>query len=190
MDVQLSKKAKIAIVIVLFVSIAPLYLASNPGTDKIAKQLWDKADDTKTPEGLYKLMVFFDATWRDEKAADLAKEWLKHYGGDETEKDVPVRYQCWGDLKDRTFPYDAETMHRPPQRGEDFRPHPHPLTAKVLIRWASFLEDRHRLAEAVHIYTLLANEKYCADWQLTVDPESKKNAMSGVTRNGTGSRSF
>ncbi|MEZ0228558.1 MAG: hypothetical protein ACAI25_08020 [Planctomycetota bacterium] len=191
MDVQMSKKAKIAIAIVMVLAAAPLYFASNPGMDRIIKSQWDKASETKTPENLYKAIVFYGISWREDKQEELIKEWLKHYGGDESEKEFPFRYHCWEPiLLNRTFPYDGEAHVRPPQKGEDFRPTPHPLTAKVLIIWANHLENNHRLQEAVHLYKLIDNQEYCSKWNLERDPDSYKQAVSGIQRNGSGSRSF
>jgi hypothetical protein len=186
-DVQMSKKAKVAIAIALVLAAAPLYFASNPGMEKIVKSQWDKASETKTPENLYRAMVFYNATWREDKMEALAKEWLKHYGGDESEKDFTHRYHCWEPtLAARTFPYDGETAIRPAQKGEDF----HPLTAKVLILWAKHLENNHRLQEAVHLYKIIDNEAYCTQWHIERDPDSYKQAVAGIQRNTSGSRSF
>jgi len=189
LDVTISKKGKIAIAVFLVLAAAPLYIASNPGMDRIVKGLWDKADDPKTPETLVKIMWFYGITWRDDKMETLAHEWLKHYGGDETEKDKGQRYDSWDALEASTFPFDAEHK-RPEQKGEDYRPTPHPLTGKVLIMWANHLEDGHQLQQAVHIYELLDNEAYCTQWNLQRDPEVMKAAQAGRTRNGSGSRSF
>ncbi len=191
MDVTMSKKWKVVIAIALVVLAAPLYIASTPGLERITKSLWDKSTETKTPESLYKVMRFYDATYREDKMEALAKEWLKHYGGDEGEKEFPMRYHCWEPtLEARTYPYDGEAHVRPAQKGEDFRPTPHPLTAKVLIMWAKHLENQHRLHEAVHLFKLIDNEEYCKKYSIERDPEALKEAISGVQRNGSGSRGF
>lgn len=190
MDVQLSKKAKLIIGVAAVILIAPLYLASNPGMEKIIKSQWDRADDAKTPVNLYRAMVFYNATYREAKMEELAKEWLKHYGGDETEKELGQRYMSWGELRERTFPFDPETNPRPPQRGEDYRPTPHPLTADVLNMWALHLENNHQLQMAVHLYNCVDDEKYATQWGIQRDPEAVKTAHGGVIRNGSGSRSF
>jgi hypothetical protein len=191
----MSKKAKLIVGLALFIAAAPLYLASNPGMERIAKGLWEKADDAQTPERVYWMIRFYNMTWRDDKGEALCKEWLRHYGGDESEKDVGKRFDSWDRAPDgrptpeNSFPYDDQNK-RPPQKGEDFRPTPHPLTGRVLIIWGGRLEDGHQLQQAVHIYELLNDEKYCEQWAITREPEVQKAAISGVQRNGSGSRSF
>jgi len=195
LDVQLSKKAKIIILIVLIVAAAPLYACSNPGLDKITKSLWEKGDDPETPKKIYWITQLYAWTWREDKGVDLAKEWLRHYGGDETDKAALKRWDSWDPPKDpdgkpmSTYPWD-ETGPRPPQKGEDYRPEPHPLTGKVLIFWANHLEDVHQLQQAVHIYELLNDENYCNQWKIQRDPEVAKAALAGITRNSSGNRSF
>lgn len=185
MDVTISKKWKLVILVALVLAAAPLYFASGPGMERITKQLWARSTESDTPVKLYKAISFYNYTMRDGDADTLAMEWLKHYGGDETLKaDKNYRFNSWDDT---ICPWNDDNP-RPAQNGEDYRPTPHPLTARVLMMWADHLENGHRLAEATHIYTLLTNDAYCKEYNLQVDPDVLKEAQKGVQRNSSGAR--
>jgi hypothetical protein len=188
-DVTISKKWKIVIVVCLVLAALPLYLASNPGMKMMVGKCWEKSTDAKTPENLFRLAQLYNASSREDDMQELIIKWLQHYGGDETEKDPGQRWDTWDPKPQNAYPWDEEHP-RPEQKGEDYRKTPHPLTGRALIMWANNLEDHHRLAEAVHIYNFLANETYCNQWGMTKDPEVYKRATEGIQRNSTGNRSF
>src|SRR5580658_8351679 len=95
MEANMSRKAKVIVAVVIAVLAFPLYALSDLGMDRWIGRAWDRSDDTNTPEALLSYIHIYDTSWREEKAEALLVEWLKHYGGDESERDANEKYCTW-----------------------------------------------------------------------------------------------
>ncbi len=178
MEQNLSKKAKLVILVAVLILAFPLYALSDLGMGRWTQAAWDNAGDSESPERLLKYAKLYGLTMRKDKENDLLEEWLKHYGGDETEKDPGARYITW-----KPYPWSDETP-RPKQKGEDYRSSPHPKTAEVLVTIAEHYEDARQYQPSQHLFEIVMNDAS----GLPKDDAAHERARLGIQRSR--SRSF
>jgi hypothetical protein len=180
-EATISKKGKIIILVCLVLAAAPIYLLSMTGVQHFVDQAWEHADDSRSPEKILWWANLLNNTYREPEAEALFVEWLKHYGGDETETDQNLRIISW-----QPYPWNNDDHPRPPQHGEDYRKDPHPLTAKVLVLYGERLERMHQYQQAVHIFSIITNDTL----PFSKDTEVRARAQKGIDRNGSGRNQF
>jgi len=181
-DVNISKKWKVIILIGVVIAAAPLYLLSASGMERQVDALWDRADDEKTPDRLLTYARVYNATWREEECQTLLLKWIEHYGGDETEKEQTSRYISW-----QPYPYNGDDHPRPAQHGMDYRKEPHPQTARVLFMIGERLERTHSYGEMKHTFKLILDDP---QGLLKPDADIMKRAQLGIDRNSSGRSNY
>jgi len=78
----------------------------------------------------------FDVTLREDKAISVYEDWLMIYGGDVVAEALfPDR---WDEVQ--YYGYDEDYQFDPPRARDET---PHPMTADILLTWATYKETKH-----------------------------------------------
>lgn len=146
-----SRKAKAIVLGILLVAFCPIYFLSDYGLNKRVEGLWANETDPRTPEKLLQVAWIFDCTWRPEQADEIAKAWLKRFGGDETE--FLADMQPEGITRYLQFEGAWWTEENP--RPEAWPKIPHPMTPEALVMLGEHLERNRRYQECKHLFKIV-----------------------------------
>jgi hypothetical protein len=159
-------KTKIMIVVALIILFLPIYMISEPGLQRTMKGAYAQRDLPSSPTTIYRCARVYEISLRPDKADQVYREWLRHYGG------------RWGRIQVGEqfgyFPWELDGANETalPKPVSDV---PHPLTPDILNRIAMHYEKDREYGKAKFLWAVILT--YFKD-----NPDGVKQASAGIAR--------